>query len=173
MSRNQSTTTWLNALNTGYAADSIPVGVYDITTATPESIQILKGDGPIQPGGIGYIPQINFIGSAGSGGGGVQSVVAGTNIAVNSADPQNPVVSVTGINTGVQSISSGSANVHIAGTAAIPSISVDAGGVQSITPGTSNVHIGGTAAIPIISVDADGGGIDGITATAPLVDYQW
>jgi hypothetical protein len=49
-------------------------------------------------------------------------------------------------------------------------VSVDASGVQSISPGSSNVHITGTDAIPIISVDAiGGGGIQGITATAPLI----
>jgi hypothetical protein len=43
------------------------------------------------------------------------------------------------------------------------------GGVQSIAAGSDNVHITGTPAIPVISVDASGGGIQKITATAPLL----
>lgn len=45
------------------------------------------------------------ISSEGGGGGGVNSVVAGTSIAVDSTDPANPIVSVTGETGGVASLS--------------------------------------------------------------------
>lgn len=54
----------------------------------------------------------------------VQSIVAGSNIAVNSSDPANPVVSTTGGGT-VTSVTAGDTTITIGGTAVAPTVAVN------------------------------------------------
>jgi hypothetical protein len=84
---------------------------------------------------------------AGEGGGGIDSIVAGTGIAVDNTDPDNPVIS----NTGVLSVSSG-AGISVDVTDPQNPIVINTG-VLSVTAG-SNITIGGTAQNPTINGNA-------------------
>ncbi len=55
--------------------------------------------------GTDFVEKVDDGGGGGGGGGGtVDSVVAGTNISVNSTDPANPVVSTTGVPTNSEAV---------------------------------------------------------------------
>jgi hypothetical protein len=65
-----------------------------------EKVQIVGADGtPLAVNSDGSIDV-----SGGGGGGTVDSVVAGTNISVNSTDPANPIVSTTGVPTNSEAV---------------------------------------------------------------------
>lgn len=89
----------------------------------------------------------------------VQSIVAGTGIAVDNTDPENPVIS----NTGVLSVTPGT-GIANSGTAQNPII--ENAGVLSVSAGT-NVSITGTAQNPIINSSNPGGTVTAVSvATA-------
>lgn len=79
---------------------------------------------------------------AGEGGGGIETIVAGTGIAVDNTDPDNPIVS----NTGVLSVTAGT-NVSITGTAANPIInsSNPGGTVTAVSVATANGFAGSSS----------------------------
>lgn len=79
---------------------------------------------------------------SGEGGGGIESIVAGAGISVDNTDPDNPVVS----NTGVLSVSAGS-NVTITGTAQNPIInsSNPGGTVTAVSVASANGFAGSSS----------------------------
>lgn len=106
----------------------------------------------------------------GGAGGAVASVVAGTGISVNSADPANPIVT----NTGVRTVTAGT-NITLGGTATDPIVNASGAlGVASVSAGDATVTIGGTATNPTVAVtgstfqplDSDLTTIAGLTATS-------
>jgi len=122
---------------------------------------------------------------SGEGGGGIESIVAGAGISVDNTDPDNPVVSNTGvlsvsggagisvdvaapqnpvvINAGVLSVSAG-IGISLGGTSQNPSVAN--AGVLSVTAGT-NVSITGTAQNPVINSSNPGGTVTAVSvATA-------
>jgi len=98
-----------------------------------------------------------FFGTAdiAAGTGIVDSVVAGTGIAVDSSDPANPVVS----NTGVLDVAAGT-GITVGGTAQHPTVTND--GVLDVAAGTG-ITVGGTAQHPTVTND----GVLGVTASGP------
>jgi hypothetical protein len=83
---------------------------------------------------------------AGEGGGGIESIVAGAGISVDNTDPDNPIVS----NTGVISVTAGN-NVSITGTAQNPIINASASGtgtVETVAVASANGFAGTSNADP-------------------------
>lgn len=133
---------------------------------------------------------------SGEGGGGIESIVAGTGINVDNTDPDNPVVSNDGvlsvsggagvsvditdpqnpvvINTGVVSVTAGS-NVSITGTPENPTINADPAPVDSVNGQTGAVvidaaDVGAVATIQAgtnITVDATDPQNPIVSATVP------
>lgn len=92
-----------------------------------------------------------------AGGGQVDSVVGGTNISVNVADPVNPIVNldaaITGVSVNAVTLSAAGAATNYLDESGGYSIPAGAGGgVDSVTAGT-NLNDSGTAADPILNVD--------------------
>ena len=108
-----------------------------------------------------YILQIGT-GNAGGSGGQVDSVVGGTGISVNAADPVNPVVD----NDGVLGVIAG-ANIGVDNTnpqAPVISAAAPGGQVDSVVAGT-NVTVDNTdPANPIVSASGGGGSFAGARA---------
>ena len=92
-----------------------------------------------------------------AGGGQVDSVVGGTNISVNVADPVNPIVNldaaITGVSVdGVTLTTAGAATNYLDETGAYSVPAGGGGGVNTVTGGV-NITNSGTAADPILDVD--------------------
>lgn len=92
-----------------------------------------------------------------AGGGQVNSVVGGTNISVNVADPVNPIVNldaaITGVSVNAVTLDAGGvATNYLDETGAYSVPAGGGGGVNSVTGG-SNITNSGTAPDPILDVD--------------------
>ena len=98
---------------------------------------------------------------SGEGGGGIETIIAGAGISVDNTDPDNPIVS----NTGVLSVTAGS-NVSITGTAQDPIINADAAPVDSVNGQT------GTVVLDAADVGAVATIVAGTNVTVDATDPQ-
>ena len=85
-----------------------------------------------------------LIDSTGSSGGQVNSVVAGTGISVNNADPVNPIVTATNTGT-VTSVTSANADIGVATTTTTPVLTLNSG-----TGPSQIVKLDGSSKLPAV-----------------------
>ena len=142
LSANASNTNFINMAPSAASTGNVTFSASLSASGTPSSLSFLRGDN------IWAIP---------AGGGTVTSVNAGTGIAVNNTNPEDPIIS----NTGVLSNIAG-AGISISGATGNSTITNTAPDQTVVLTGAGGTTITGTYPNFTVSSSAGGGGVDSV-----------